>query len=40
MQSISACSHKPKLSDFQLKSADVSRTQEVGHVIHICFGCS
>ena len=40
MQSISVCSDIPKLSDFQLKSADVSRTQGVCHVFHICFGSS
>ena len=27
-----------KFADFRWKNAEVSRTQEVHHVIHICFG--
>ena len=40
MQSISLFFGIAKFVDFQLKNADVSRTQGVCHVIHIFFGSS
>ena len=40
MQSISVFFDIAKFPDFQLKYADVSRTQMVCHVIHIFFGSS
>ena len=40
MQSISVFFDMTKFTDFQLKNADVSRTQKVCHVIHIFFGSS
>ena len=38
MQSISVFLDITKFHDFWWKSADVSRTQKVYHVIHILFG--
>ena len=38
MESISVILDIAKFADFRLKNADVSRTQEVYHVIHIVFG--
>ena len=38
MQTISPFSDTAKFADFQLKSADVSRTQGVCHVIPMFFG--
>ena len=38
MESISVFLDIAKLADFRLKNADVSRTQEVSHVIQIVFG--
>ena len=40
MQSISVIRDITKFADFQGKNTDVSRTQGVYHVIHICFGSS
>ena len=40
MKSISGFLDIAKFSDFRLKNADVSRTQEVFYVIHIFFGSS
>ena len=40
MQSISVFLHKTKVTDFCLRNADVSRTQEVCHLIYIFFGTS
>ena len=40
MQSISAFLHIAKVADFQLKNADVDRTQGVRHVIYIFLGSS
>ena len=40
MQSISLFSDIAKFADFQIKNADVSRTQGLCHVIHIFFGSS
>ena len=40
MKSISGFLDIAKFSDFRLKNADVSRTQEVSYVIHIFFGSS
>ena len=38
MQSVSVFLHITKVPDFPRKIADVSRTQEVSHVIYIFFG--
>ena len=40
MQSISAFLDITKVGDFRLKDADVSRTQEGRHVIHMFFRSS
>ena len=40
MESIAVFLDKAKFADFRLKNADVSRTQEVCHVIYINFGTS
>ena len=40
MQSMSAFLDLAKFSDFRWKHADVSRTQEVCHVIHLFYGSS
>ena len=40
MQSISVFLDIEKFAEFRQKNADVSRTQEVYHVIHIFFGSS
>ena len=40
MQSISVFFDMTKFTDFQLKNADVSRTQKVCHMIHMFFGSS
>ena len=40
MQSISGFLDITKIADFWLKKADVSRNEEVCHVIYIFFGCS
>ena len=40
MQSISVFLYITKVADFWSKNADLSRTQEVCHVIHILFGSS
>ena len=40
MQSISEFFYITKVPDFQWKNADISRTQEVCHVIYIFFGSS
>ena len=40
MQSVSVFSGIAKFVDFWWRNADVSRTQEVRHVIHILFGSS
>ena len=40
MQSLSVFLDIAKFADFWCKNADVSRTQEVRHAIHIFFGSS
>ena len=40
MQSIFVFLDKPKFADFQLKNANVGRTQGMCHVIHTFFGSS
>ena len=40
MQSISGFPDITKTDDFRRKNADVSRTQEVCHVIYVFFGSS
>ena len=40
MRSISVFLDRAKFADFWSKNADVSRTQEVCHVIHTFFGSS
>ena len=40
MQSISVFLEMARFADFWIKNADVSRIQEVCHVIHIFFGSS
>ena len=40
MQSVSEFVDITKVADFQRKNADVSRTQELCHVIYVCFGSS